>query len=425
MNTAKSDRPPITTTVASTQPPRTFGQRVRLLGPGLLIAATGIGAGDMVTAVVAGADYGYALLWAIIIGVAIKYPLSEAIGRYFLAGGETMLQGWRRLSRWASRYFVFYLFCATFFTSAGLCSVAALAVDAMFPGVLPIWAWAVVHAVAAFAIVWVGRFAIFERLMEVLVGLMFVMAVTLAVLLVPDLGELSLGALPTLPDASLLNVLAIIGGIGGVYSLCYYPYWARAKGWNAPSWIPWMRTDLAVGYLVEAIFMVAMLVIGVELLFGTGADLQGNTGLLALSNPIADRFGAFAGWLFLIGFWAAVTSSILGNWNGASHMFADYMHTRRSGEPVSGDPQKSRSFRAFLVWITFPPMVLLGLSQPFLLVMVYTSLGALFFPFLAATLLWLLNKAVGSSPNRNRWLSNTLLVLCALFFVWAGIQSLL
>ena len=407
-------------------PPRSRASRLRLIGPGLLIAATGIGAGDMITAIVAGTDYGYTLLWVIVLGVAIKFPLSEAIGRWSMATGNSMADGWRSMGRVATWYMIIYLFGATFITAAGLTAVAALATDAMFPGVLPLWAWGALHAVVAFVLVGLGRYRLFEQVMGLLVGLMFVMGIALAVLLVPDLGDLGSGLVPTLPAGSLINVLAIIGGIGGVYSLTYYPYWARQRGWTSPSWIPIMRGDLTVGYVVEGLFMVAMLIIGVEFLFGSGTRIGDGEGLLALTEPLVERFGPPAGWLFLLGFWAAVTSSILGNWNGASHLFADFVRVLRKVPDAQAEAylgERSEPFRWFLVWITFPPMLLMALGEPIALVIAFTALGALFFPILALILVKLLNDPAMPRGQRNKALSNTLMAGIGLFFAWSAYQA--
>src|SRR5829696_1382164 len=64
-----------------------------------------------------------------------------------------------------------------------------------------------------------------------------------------------------------------------------------------------MRTDLTFGYALTALFMVSMLIIGAELLFGTGTSISDEEGLLALVDPMQDRFGLLARWAFLIGFW--------------------------------------------------------------------------------------------------------------------------
>ncbi len=113
--------------------------RLRLVGPGLIIAATGVGAGDLVTSVVAGSRFGMTFIWAIVVGAILKFALVEGLGRWYMATGQTIVQGWHSLGRWASGYFVVYLFLVTFVFGAAVPSAAALAVDAMFPNVLSIW----------------------------------------------------------------------------------------------------------------------------------------------------------------------------------------------------------------------------------------------------------------------------------------------
>lgn len=95
------------------------------------------------------------------------------------------------------------------------CSASALAVDALFPGVLPIWAWAVLHGIFGFLVVGIGRYGLFEQVIEVFVGLMFVTVVGLAILLTSNLGDLAIGLVPRIPDGSLLYALGIIGWVKG------------------------------------------------------------------------------------------------------------------------------------------------------------------------------------------------------------------
>lgn len=136
----------VTESAARGEAPSTLGGRLRMAGPGLVIAATGVGAGDMVTSLSAGTQFGTTLLWAILIGVILKYALTEGIGRWYMATGDTIMQGWHSLGRWATSYFVIYLFIITFVFGAAVTSAAALAASAMFPDVMPLPAWAVLMA---------------------------------------------------------------------------------------------------------------------------------------------------------------------------------------------------------------------------------------------------------------------------------------
>jgi Mn2+/Fe2+ NRAMP family transporter len=401
---------------------------LRYAGPGIVIAVTGVGAGDMVSSLVAGTDFGMVLLWAVILGAILKYFLTEGIGRWYMASGQTILQGWRSLGRWAIWYFVIYLFIVTFVFGAAVTSTAALAVDAALPGVLPLWAWAALHSVAAFIIVGIGRYGLFEMIMKTFAALKFGIVILLAILLAPALGEVVLGFVPRIPEGALINVLAIIGGVGGTYSLAAYTYWVRERGWRHSDWIPTMRTDLAFGYALTALFMVSMLIIGAELLFGTGASISDEEGLLALVDPMQDRFGLLARWAFLIGFWAVATGAMLGAWNGGAYLFADCVRTiREAPDEEASDylSEKSIYFRGFLAWMSFPPMILLAFGEPVLLVIVYASLGALFLPFLAITLLILLNSQRVAPEYRNRLVSNVVLAVSVIPFIVVGVQEVL
>ena len=65
----------------------------KVIGPGLVVAATGVGAADMVATLVAGSQFGYGLLWAVIVGVILKIVLVEGAGRFSLATGKTIFEG--------------------------------------------------------------------------------------------------------------------------------------------------------------------------------------------------------------------------------------------------------------------------------------------------------------------------------------------
>lgn len=414
---------------ARSEVPSTWRSRLRLMGPGLMVAATGVGAGDMVSSLTAGTEFGTVLIWAIILGAALKFALTEGLGRWYMATRTTVLDGWHSMGWWATGYFMVYLALVTFFFGAAAPSASALAVTAMFPGVMPLWAWAILHSVVfGFLICIIGQYELFERVMEVFVGLMFVTVVGLAILLVPNVGALAVSTfLPRMPEGSLPFVLAVIGGVGGTFTLVSYTYWVRERGWRRPGWIPMMRTDLGVGYIATGIFMVAMLVIGAELLFASGTSIEDEGGLVELSNPIAERFGPVASWLFLVGFWAAAASSITGAWNGGAYLFGDLVRTIRRIPEEEGEEYLSERgyfFKAFLVWITFPPMLLLTFDEPVLIVIIYASLGAFFMPFLAITLIWLLNRRL-DREYRSGLLSNLILGVSVLLFLYVGIQEIL
>jgi Mn2+/Fe2+ NRAMP family transporter len=77
--------------------PRALGERLRIVGPGLVLAATTVGIGDFISNAVAGERYGTTFVWAILLAVVLKYFLTEGLGRWHLASGQTIIHGWNSL----------------------------------------------------------------------------------------------------------------------------------------------------------------------------------------------------------------------------------------------------------------------------------------------------------------------------------------
>ncbi|GAA2480275.1 Nramp family divalent metal transporter [Streptomyces gobitricini] len=414
----------------STGGPRQRKASWRYIGPGIVVAATGVGAGDLVATLIAGSKFGYTLLWAAVVGCLVKISLAEAAGRWHLATGRTLFDGWRSLGVWTTFYFAGYVAIWGFVYGAAAMSSSALPLQALFPGVMDLKWWAVLCGVTGLVFVWFNRYAVFEKIMTILVGVMFVVTVYLAVRVTPNLGEAFAGLAPVLPDGSLIYTLGLIGGVGGTITLAAYGYWVNAKGWTDTSWMKVMRLDNRVAYITTGIFVVAMLFVGAELLHSSGLALaKGDKGLLDLGGILEDQYGAATAKLFLIGFFAASITSLIGVWHGVSLMFADFV-TRfgkrgatTGAEVAAGAREKSLPFRAYLLWLTFPPMSLLFLDQPFGLVIVYGVIGAFFMPFLALTLVWLLNSSRTPREWRNGWLSNGVLGTAGVLFLVLCVQQ--
>ncbi|QSB48992.1 Nramp family divalent metal transporter [Parageobacillus toebii] len=395
-----------------------------IIGPGLIVAATGVGAGDLVAALVAGTNYALVFAWAIIVGAIFKFVLNEGVGRWHLLSGKTIFEGWQSMGKWASGYFGVYALIWGFVYGAAGTSSCALAMSAMVPAI-PLWAWAIIHGIAGFAITWSGRFQLFERVMNVLVGLMFITVVGSAILVLPQLNGLWHTAVPDLPKGSLLYALGLIGGVGGSITMASYGYWIQENGWKGPSYISPMRYDSAIAYIVTAIFTLSLLVLGAALLYGTDTSISGEQGLVSFASIMGNELHPAARWLFLLGFWSASFTSVIGVWNGVSYLFADFIRNVRKLNIDKEKLNQTKAFRFYVFWLTFPPMLLHFIGKPVGLIIVYGALGALFMPFLAITLLWLLNsKKELPEGRRNHWLSNLLLILCLVLFAVLAVNEL-
>jgi len=389
-----------------------------------MVAATGVGAADLVATLVAGSRYGYALLWCAVLGCVMKIVLVEGAGRWTLATGRTIFEGWQSLGRWTTWYFGPYIVIWGFVYGAAAMAGTGLALAALFGGRVA-W-WGIASSLLGLALVWTARYGLFEKVMAGLVALMFVTMVGAAVLTTPNLPEMAAGLVPRLPDGSVIYVLSLAGGVGGTITLAAYGYWLREKGWATPAFMRVMRLDNAMAYVITGIFVIATLVVGAELFFSANIAVStGDQGLLDVADVLRDRYGQTYGTLFLVGFWAAAMSSLLGVWHGVSLMFADFVAQSRG---LGGDHPDARAggryYRGYLLWLSLPPIAIIFWGQPVWLILAYGVLGALFMPFMAVTLLWLLNTTRVPDQWRNRLHTNLALLVIAGAFVWLAATEL-
>jgi Mn2+/Fe2+ NRAMP family transporter len=413
----------------NTGAPGTLRGYLRVVGPGIVVAATGVGAGDLVAAAKAGANFGLAVLWCAAAGAVLKFALAEGVARWQLATGTTVLEGWVRCFGRAVHFaFLVYFLVWTFVVSAALMSACGLAAHALFPR-LSVKVWAMAHGLFALLFVWTKEYEVFERAMKIVIGVMFVAIVGSAAAQAPPLMEVLRGiSVPEIPGGSTLLLMGVIGGVGGTVTLLSYNYWIREKGWSGPGWMTAARFDLGVGYLLTGIFGVAVILLAGVVLEPKGVQVEGQHGVLDMAGMLGDRFGRAGEVVFLVGFWGAVATSILGVWQGVPYLFGNYAGLLKGASGTAMErwvSQKSRVYRGYALFMTFPPMVLLFLGRPVWLIVVYAALGALFMPFLAATLLYMNNRRREVGALRSGLLANGGLVLALALFAYLAVNKIL
>lgn len=403
---------------------------LRVVGPGLLVAATGVGAGDLATGAFSGSVLGPAVLWAVLVGALLKYVLSEGLARWQLASGETLLEGaLLRTPRPARWLFLLYLLPWSWFVGSaliGACGVTAQALvplgeDAQQGKII----WGVAHSALGFFLIRRGGFRLFERMMGVAVAGMFVTVLWTAIALGGDLSEILRGLfVPSLPEAGgegLDWTIALIGGVGGTLTLLCYGYWIREEGRQDASALSTCRIDLAVGFGVTALFGMAMVLIGSRI----EVSARGSGLIVDLSNELKTELGTFASWAFLIGAWAAVFSSLVGVWQAVPYIFADFWRLRSATEHA-GLREVDTSARPYRVYqVALASVPLFGLTTSFKEAQkAYAVVGAAFLPMLALCLLFLNRGRSVGREHRNRAWSVFALLTTLVFFTWAGYLGL-
>lgn len=402
---------------------------LRLAGPGLVVAAAGIGSGDVVSATVGGANYGVVLLWGIALGAFFKFVLNEGIARWQLATGTTAVEGWaEHLPKWVSVYFGVYLLLWTVAVSAALTNATGLGIANLTGGAISQPWGAVLHSLLGFAFVWFGGYDGFEKLMKALVGIMGFCILLCAILTFDQPGDTLKGLLiPMIPPGGGRQVLSLIGGIGGSITILSYNYWMREEKMSGPRYLGYVRGDVGVAYLFTALFGISIMLIANQAFFTSGVTITDAQAVPRMAEMLGRILGPL-GWLaYSVGFWAAVFASLLGVWQSVPYLYADCYGIAKRLPPATREAVvrvKSTPYRLALLFITLAPLPFAFTGRPILVIVTFTIVGSLFIPFLAATLLYLNNRVLWDAPvPRNHWTTNALLlVILALFLVVGALE---
>ena len=400
-----------------------------IIAPGILLAATGVGAGDLLTATLAGSEVGLSIVWAAVAGSILKWTLNEGLARWQLATNSTLLEGWVwKLGSWIQWVFLIYLILFTLPVGGALTSACGVAASAFVPlsddpdtsKII----WGVIHSFVGYVLVRYGSFRLFEVLMSVFIGVMFVAVVLTVFLMEPDWAGVARGLVPSVPEGSSAWLLAIMGGVGGTVTLMSYGYWIREKGRTGRENIRICRIDLAVGYVMTALFGIAVVIIGSRIeVTNQGASLA-----LQMADELARVVGVWGRYVFLVGFWGAVFSSLLGVWQSVPYLFADFMDLRgglKPGVRRRHDLRTSKAYRIYLALIATVPLVFLW-TPVRSIQLVFGVVGAFFLPLMALTLLIMNNrrKWVGTD-FLSHWGHNVILGLGFVFFAYVGVVGII
>jgi Mn2+/Fe2+ NRAMP family transporter len=401
----------------------------KLAGPGLVVAATGIGSGDVVSATVGGARYGVVLLWAIAAGAFFKFVLQEGIARWQLATGKTAVEGWAEyLPAWVKWYFGVYLIIWTVSVSASLTNATGLGMANLTGGALSQSWGAVAHSLLGGILIYFGGYNSFERLMKILVGVMgFSILICAIFMLGEPLPALKGLLMPTIPAGSGTYVLSLIGGVGGSITMLSYNYWMREENMRGSGFLSFVRGDIAIAYLFTAIFGGSIMLIANDAFFVQGQALTNAQAVPKMAEALGNVLGTFGRIAFSVGFWAAVFASLLGVWQSVPYLYADLFGIVTKMSPAQRQEAvkvTSTPYRLALLFITLVPLPFAFTGQPIQVVITYTIVSSLFVPFVAATMLYLNNRVKWTEPvPHNSLVTNLLLVGILLLFAVVGYQE--
>jgi Mn2+/Fe2+ NRAMP family transporter len=388
--------------------------RLRNSGPGAMVTAAFIGPGTVTACTLAGANFGYALLWALLFATAATMALQEMSARLGVVTqkglGETLAELLHN-SPW--RWPLIALVCVALYMGnaayeGGNLAGAALGVEAATGGARAAFPATVLGiAVLASILLWTSTYYTLEKVLMGLVALMTLAFVGTVIVVRPDPLELLAGlALPTIPDGALMTVVALIGTTVVPYNLFLHASAARDK-WAGPEDLKTARQDTILTIGLGGLIGILIVSTAAGSLFAYSMKVENAVDMAAQFEPL---FGPGAKHLFGAGLFAAGLTSAI-----TAPLATGYAVSEIFAVPLA---QRGRVMRAVALSVVIigAGIALTGI-RPVTIILSAQFANGLLLPVIAGFLLYAMNQRaiLGDYANSRvaNWLGAGVVVVAA------------
>lgn len=431
-------------------PPKTFGAIFKLIGPGLILASSIVGSGELIATTVLGAELGYTLLWLILVSCVIKVVVQNELGRYAIGTGQTTLEAFDTVPgpRWRVSWVVWCWFLMVMFTLmqiGGMLGGISEVLNRYFSfsadegTSITIWVWIVNFITVGLLIR--GRYNLVEKVSMGLVVSFTLLTVSCAFLLLKLPQYFSWEAVLSgltfqPPEGGLATAVAAFGITGvGATELVMYPYWCIEKGYarnagprdDSPEWIArafgWIKVmgvDVLNSMVIYTFATIAFYILGAGVLNGMGLVPQGSEMVATLSNLYTETLGPWSLPLFLVGAVAVLYSTVFASTAAHTRVFADFTGMLGFYDRTQF-PLRLKAIRIFTVLLLFvPSMYFMFVKEPVLMVKIGGIAQACMLPIVGGVTIYLRYKQLPKSIAPKGWITLALWISAALMAVMMG-----
>ncbi len=250
----------------------------KALGPGLIMAAAAIGVSHLVQSTRAGAEYGYALIWAVVLANIFKYPFLEFGPRYALATGRNMIEGYARLHPFALWTFIIFTISTMFAVHAAVTLVTASLATSLTGIDLPLIWWAVIILVISIVYLVKNAYSSLDIAIKVLMVILAV-STLLAMFMALTTGNFESAPIVSAPEIWTVSGVAFLIALMGwmpipIDASAWQSIWTveRIKQTGYRPKLNEVTFDFNLGYIGAAVIALCFLVLGALVMFGSGEE---------------------------------------------------------------------------------------------------------------------------------------------------------
>ncbi|QIE58216.1 divalent metal cation transporter [Rasiella rasia] len=400
-----------------------FKNPLKNIGPGTLIAAAFIGPGTVTVCTLAGVQFGFELLWAMVLSIVATIVLQEMAARLGLVGGNGLAATVKaQIKNPIIRSLAVALIIAAILVGnaayeAGNISGGVLGLQTILEsttvsvGSFNLNYVSIIIGIIAFVLLFIGNYKVIERALVALVLLMSISFIIAAVMTNPNWLSVVKGMVsPKVPSESVLTIIALVGTTVVPYNLFLHASLVKEK-WKGANQLGAARKDLYVSIILGGLVSMSIIICAAAIQqteVNNAADL---------AKGLVPLYGSFAKYILSIGLFAAGITSAITAPLAAAYVARDCFGWQGG--------LKSAQFRS--VWI-----LILGLGVVFssigfksiTIIQVAQVANGLLLPIIAGFLVWVVNKQTVLGSYRNSRFQNILGTIIILATVILGARSL-
>ena len=403
--------------------PKTFLERLKFIGPSVVVTGSVVGSGSIVMTPLLGAAAGFMLLWWLLLSMWSKPIIQAEIARYIVVSKKTFLEAFADMPGFkttiqgkTTSWLVWFMFFGVIPSIAGMGGLAGAVAEAgntMFP-FLTVEIWVVISCLVTWMLLYFGSYKSLEKTLLVMVLFFSFMTMIIAIAMQStdyqvSVAQVSSGLSFSFPSEYLPLALAVFGFTGISYGeIMAYTYWCLEKGYAENSgnnveetkhWIKTMQTDVWVTVFFITLGTLPFFFLGAGVLYNV-PELQQALAtssfwdidvISSLQNMFSLVLGGWAKWLFIVLAFFVLFSTLLSGTAAFTRTISDYLISMGLVKEQANTRKKLIKLIAFLIPF-LSGLFYFVLPNPFTLLLIAGIWAAMGLPIVNIGALYLVNK---------------------------------
>ena len=331
------------------EPPTSFRQKLKFLGPGFILSASIVGSGELIATTTLGARAGFVAFWIIIVSCLVKVAVQLEFGKNAILTGRTPMQSFNTLTgnhAGKPNWIVWAVFIIYFFKAiqlGGMVGGSAIVLYMLFPAI-PLEAWVIVVIFIAALLISRNVYTLVEKISLFLIAT-FTITTIIAVVALKyteynfSWAEFSEGLKFRFPPEIVAIAFGAFGITGvGADEIIAYNYWCLEKGYaaytgprddsmewkkRAEGWIHVMHLDATLAMVIYTLVTSVFFILGAAILHGKTSIPEGNGVIETLALIYTQTLGPGAKLIYLIGAFFVLFSSVFAALAAFTRFYSD------------------------------------------------------------------------------------------------------